>query len=80
MAKARNESLLSQAAQIQTSGFATSDKAAKTLVFTCSWSDWFHADADAWRDEAWDIIRRTPHLTYQILTKRPEPHRRSPAD
>src|SRR3990167_1053022 len=42
------------------------------LVFTCSWSDWFHKDADPWRDEAWDIIRRTPHLTYQILTKRPE--------
>lgn len=42
------------------------------LVFTCSWSDWFHEDADAWRPEAWDIIRRTPHLTYQILTKRPE--------
>src|SRR3990167_1919352 len=41
------------------------------LVFTCSWSDWFHKDADPWRDEAWDIIRRTPHLTYQILTKRP---------
>jgi protein gp37 len=41
------------------------------LVFTCSWSDWFHKAADAWRDEAWDIIRRTPHLTYQILTKRP---------
>lgn len=42
------------------------------FVFTCSWSDWFIAEADAWRDEAWDIIRRTPHLTYQILTKRPE--------
>lgn len=42
------------------------------LVFTCSWSDWFHEAADPWRDEAWDIIRRTPHLTYQILTKRPE--------
>ena len=42
------------------------------LVFTCSWSDFFHADADAWRDEAWEIIRQTPHLTYQILTKRPE--------
>jgi protein gp37 len=42
------------------------------MVFTCSWSDWFHEAADAWRDEAWDIIRRTPHLTYQILTKRPE--------
>ncbi len=41
-------------------------------VFTCSWSDWFHEGADEWRDEAWDIIRRTPHLTYQILTKRPE--------
>lgn len=41
------------------------------LVFTCSWSDWFHKDADAWRDEAWDIIRRTPHHTYQVLTKRP---------
>jgi protein gp37 len=41
------------------------------LIFTCSWSDWFHKDADHWRDEAWDIIRRTPQHTYQILTKRP---------
>lgn len=42
------------------------------LVFTCSMSDFFHPDADAWRDEAWDIIRRTPQHTYQVLTKRPE--------
>jgi protein gp37 len=42
------------------------------LVFTCSWSDFFIAEADPWRAEAWDIIRQTPHLTYQILTKRPE--------
>lgn len=42
------------------------------LVFTCSWSDWFIPKADEWRDEAWDVIRQTPHLTYQILTKRPE--------
>lgn len=42
------------------------------LVFTCSWSDWFHEAADVWRPEAWEIIKRTPHLTYQILTKRPE--------
>ena len=42
------------------------------LVFTCSWSDWFIEEADEWRDEAWDVIRHTPHLTYQILTKRPE--------
>lgn len=41
------------------------------LIFTCSWSDWFHKDADAWRDEAWQIVRDTPHHTYQILTKRP---------
>lgn len=40
------------------------------LVFTCSWSDWFHKDADPWRAEAWAIVKRTPHLTYQILTKR----------
>lgn len=40
------------------------------LVFTCSWSDWFHSDADPWRDEAWEVIRSTPNLTYQILTKR----------
>lgn len=42
------------------------------MVFTCSWSDFFIEEADPWRDEAWGIIRRTPHLTYQILTKRPE--------
>lgn len=41
-------------------------------VFTCSWSDFFIAEADAWRDDAWKIIAQTPHLTYQILTKRPE--------
>jgi protein gp37 len=40
-------------------------------VFTCSWSDWFHPDADAWRAEAWDIVRRCPNLIFQILTKRP---------
>jgi len=42
------------------------------LIFTCSMSDWFVEEADEWRPEAWDIIRQTPHHTYQILTKRPE--------
>ena len=42
------------------------------LIFTCSWSDWFHKAADPWRAEAWEIIRATPQHTYQILTKRPE--------
>jgi protein gp37 len=41
-------------------------------VFTCSLSDFFLAEADAWRPDAWDIIRRTPWLTYIVLTKRPE--------
>lgn len=42
------------------------------LIFTCSWSDWFIDEADAWRPEAWEIIKATPWHTYQILTKRPE--------
>lgn len=50
-------------------------------VFTCSWSDFFHEGADEWRADAWAIIKATPHLTYQILTKRPERIRRHlPAD
>src|SRR3990167_4188726 len=44
----------------------------KSFVFACSISDFFIKEADSWRDEAWEIIRKTPHLTYQILTKRPE--------
>ena len=42
------------------------------LVFVNPWGDYFHEDADAWREDAWDIMRGTPHLTYLILTKRPE--------
>lgn len=41
-------------------------------VFTCSYSDFFIEEADDWRDQAWEIIKETPHLTYQILTKRPQ--------
>lgn len=42
-------------------------------VFVCSMSDFFHSDVPLeWRAEAWDIMRKTPHLTYLILTKRPE--------
>jgi len=42
------------------------------LVFTCSLSDFFIQDADPWRWEAWQIIKSTPNLIYQILTKRPD--------
>jgi protein gp37 len=43
----------------------------QSMVFTCSLSDWFHEDADAWRPEAWQVIRACPNLLFQILTKRP---------
>ena len=39
-------------------------------VFTCSWSDWFHKDADGWRAEAWRLVKNCPNLHFQILTKR----------
>ena len=43
------------------------------LVFVCSWSDFFLETVPLkWLDDAWNIIRRTPHLTYLILTKRPQ--------
>lgn len=38
----------------------------------CMTSDFFIEEADAWRDEAWDIIRQRPDLTFSLLTKRPE--------
>src|SRR5882724_10939052 len=51
------------------------------LVFTCSLSDFFIQDADEWRPEVWRIIRNTPNLIYQILTKRVELiERRLPPD
>lgn len=42
-----------------------------TKVFVCSWSDFFHQVADHWRQEAWDLIRARPDLTFQLCTKRP---------
>ena len=40
------------------------------LVFTCSMSDWFISEADEYRSDLWRIIKETPNLIYQILTKR----------
>lgn len=42
------------------------------VIFTCSMSDFFLEEADEWREDAWDVIRRTPQHTWQILTKRPD--------
>lgn len=41
-------------------------------IFTSSLTDVFHVDCDSFRDEMWDIIRKCPQHTFQILTKRPE--------
>lgn len=50
-------------------------------VFTCSMSDFFHPGADAWRPEAWKIIKSCQNLDWLVLTKRPELiHDRLPAD
>lgn len=63
-------------ANIRRSAKATFQKPTKlkepSKIFTCSMSDFFLPEADAWRDEAWQIIKSTPQHTYQILTKRPE--------
>lgn len=39
-------------------------------VYTCMTSDFFLDEADAWRAEAWDIIRRRSNLHFVIITKR----------
>lgn len=41
------------------------------IIFINSWSDFFIKEADAWRNDAWKIIKDTPHF-YIIITKRIE--------
>lgn len=41
-------------------------------IFVCSWSDFFHKDADEWRAEACEIIRSLPQYNFLIPTKRIE--------
>ncbi|MHA4844447.1 DUF5131 family protein [Flavitalea antarctica] len=41
-------------------------------IFTSSLTDVFHPAIDSYRNEMWDIIRKCPQHTFQILTKRPE--------
>jgi protein gp37 len=35
-------------------------------------SDFFLEEADAWRDEAWEMMRERPDVAFYLLTKRPE--------
>ncbi len=39
-------------------------------VYTCMTSDFFLDEADVWRAEAWNIIRRRSDLHFVIITKR----------
>lgn len=38
----------------------------------CMTSDFFLEEADAWRDDAWRIIRQRPDVVFFLLTKRPQ--------
>lgn len=42
------------------------------IIFVNSMSDFFHPDADAWRKDAWNVIKQCPQHAWLILTKRPE--------
>ncbi len=44
----------------------------KPLMFTSSLTDVYHVKIDNFRDEYWDMARRSTHVIKQILTKRPE--------
>jgi protein gp37 len=41
-------------------------------VYTCFSSDFFHKDADEWRDDAWDMMHERSDCTFFMITKRPE--------
>lgn len=41
-------------------------------IRVCMTSDFFLPEADAWRAEAWEIMRRRPDVVFFLLTKRPE--------
>lgn len=45
---------------------------AGSMIFTCFSSDFFHSDADKWRDDAWNMIRERSDCRFLMITKRPE--------
>lgn len=42
------------------------------MIRVCMTSDFFLAEADPWREEAWDIMRERRDVIFFLLTKRPE--------
>ncbi len=41
-------------------------------IYTCFSSDFFHSDADEWRDDAWKMMHERRDCTFFMITKRPE--------
>lgn len=41
-------------------------------IRVCMTSDFFLSEADAWRGDAWNVIKRRPDVVFFLLTKRPE--------
>jgi len=42
------------------------------LIRVCMSSDFFLEEADEWRNEAWEIMRKRPDVKFFLLTKRPQ--------
>lgn len=42
------------------------------MISVCMTSDFFLEEADEWRPEAWDIMRRRSDVIFYLLTKRPQ--------
>ena len=42
------------------------------LIRVCMTSDFFLEEADAWRDEAWGIMKMRSDVKFFLLTKRPQ--------
>lgn len=45
---------------------------AGSIFYVCFSSDFFHADADEWREDAWGMIRERSDCSFFMITKRPE--------
>ena len=41
-------------------------------IYTCFSSDFFHSDADGWRNDAWEMMHERSDCTFFMITKRPE--------
>ena len=42
------------------------------MIRVCMTSDFFLEEADAWRGEAWELMRERSDVIFFLLTKRPQ--------